>query len=400
MNKKQFALSAAAFAVALALVSCEPLRGCAAEIGYDEQAGIYDYLDSGHTALFNIDFQLDEDEDGNRSKRVQIYALQNLALTEQFRIYDNIDFSIAPDTVTVSGSGTSGLYRSYKDNQIHAMTYTPPPTRSIKAPFSIPLYSSDEFSVSLNAISPTWIWSISPYYQVSNDRYGVTIYIDMYQGMYANPHYTVSDSMGYFNTYTYNSSGIAYSDSKFMCIGRNQIPTLTANSIASAMQYNSNDYIGGLGTEISLPSGTVDTGKPWEYYNNVLLPYIQQRFPDVPNLPDYLIFPDGYQEPEQPTTVPVVYPTMPGFDFALETNGTEPPSDVNYNIPDLPGKNIAVPSFDFTQINPAEVMAPVAGGLRGIWELIGMVLTEYGLFPYVGLAIFAAIVAWLLRLGK
>ena len=294
-----------AFAIFVGAITSCSSTVYAAEIDYSEQAGIQDFFDAYASNMAAIDFEFNSDADGNRSTRLQVYSLQKLAYTELFQIYDNMDFSAAPSSVSVSGSGTSGLYQSYQDNQIHAMFYTPPPTRSITPPFSIPLYSSDEFSVSLNGISPNWNWSISPYYSQANDRYGVSIYIDMYQGMYANPHYTVSDSMGYFNTFTYNSSGIAYNDSKFMCIGRAQIPTLTANTLVNAMRYNSNDYIGGVGASVALPSGTVDTITPWDYYNDVLLPDIINNY-DIDNIEEYLVFPDGY--------TPTVEPTEPNYE--------------------------------------------------------------------------------------
>lgn len=398
MNKRQFALSALAFVVALALVSCEPLRGSAAEIGYEEQAGIYDYLNAGTNGLINIDFRLDEDSDGNRSKRLQIYALQSGMLNTQTHIYDNMDFSIAPDTVSVSGTYSAGLYRSALDNQIHAVSLASPPALGeYGLSTSFTMATSDEFSLTVLLNS-----SDNPIRVVSRHFNDGSYFPNYYNGYtsfsIATFHGTIGlQSNSYFTGFTHSEYRYGEDGLGFTISNENYIPVNPRDMTFNLGQITN---LGGTGVSTSLPNDSVDTDKPWEYYNNVLLPYIEQNFSDVPNLPDYLIFPDGYDEPVQPTTVPVVYPTLPGFDYALETNGTEPSTDVNYSVPDMPGKDIAVPAFDFTQINPREVMAPVAGGLRGIWELIGMVLTEYGLFPYVGLAIFAAIVFALLRLGK
>ena len=52
------------------------------------------------------------------------------------------------------------------------------------------------------------------------------------------------------------------------------------------------------------------------------------------------------------------------------------------------------------RLTPAEIMAPVANGLTGLWSLVTGVLTEYNLFPYVAIAVLAAIVAGLMHLGK
>lgn len=401
MNKRQFALSAAAFIIALAFVSCEPLRGHAVVIGYDEQAGIYDYLSAGGQNLGAIDFRLDDDSDGNRSVRLQIYGLQSAMLSAQSQIYDNMDFSIAPSAVSVSGSSTSGLYTD-SSGTVKTLSIMPVSTGTI--------ISGDGFSYSIGFVDDNNVSrpvTCTP--SASGNRVSFTFATDYANRVFPNP-----TPSGFINgtpvtapdrSYWLNSEGwlskwgtLTFS----YMFSTNSIPSYTSTSPYNFTYFlsTSPNTVMGYAQQIELPPATVDTLTPWDYYNNILLPYIQDEFPDLPDLPDYLIFPDGYQEPEQPTTVPVEYPTLPGFDYALETNGTEPASDYNYNIPDLPGKDVAVPQFDFTQINPAEVMAPVADGLRGIWQLIAMVLTEYGLFPYVGLAIFAAIVLMLLHLGK
>lgn len=384
MNKTQFALSAAAFIVALALVSCEPLRGCAVEIGYEEQAGIDDYLSTYGENQHAIEIDYRVDEDGNRDAHVAILALQRVALNEQTKIYDNMDFSIAPSSVSVSGSGSYGYYKTTLDSDIHFGTWTLGTQN---------LFVSD----SINLIIDT----TNSGYTVSNMRFRsyVTttnvLVFNILSPSGSDGQFSIYDSSGYMARSQSTTGGDFYPAS---LNSNNAVPTIPAG--ASIDVYSAYGAMTKGSPLLTLPSGDVDTSRPWDYYNNVLLPYIENNYGDVVDYRDFLVFPDGYQPPAQPTTVPVVRPTLPGFDFALETNGTEPPSDVNYNIPDLPGKDIAVPAFDFTQINPREVMAPVAGGLRGIWELVGNVLTEYNLFPYVGIAVFAAIVFALLRLGK
>lgn len=410
MNKKQFALSAAAFIVALALVSCEPLRGHAVEISYEEQAGINDYLSAGNTALFTIDFRLDEDTDGNRSKRLQIYGLQSAMLNSQTQIYDSMDFSVAPSSVSVSGSGASGVFY---DNQhaLHGGTVLQ------GSSMSGTLFISDLFTITYGFYSnqtdlfDSSLYTCSPYSYssgASGDTGVQCVPNDPHSSFY--PYRRTFATSSYLTTLSgsfYNGNVSSATVAVPRYLDNSYPPTILPNTnvcgiCAGSVYGGSSGYTKLLGysVNVTLPTATTDTKTPWDYYNNTLIPYMIEQFPDVTNIEQYFIFPGGYEVPDQPTTVPVEYPTLPGFDYALETNGTEPASDYNYNIPDLPGKDVAVPQFDFTQINPAEVMAPVAQGLRGIWQLISMVLTEYGLFPYVGLAVFSAIVLMLLHLGK
>lgn len=382
MNKKQFALSALAFVVALAVVSCEPLRGCAADIGYAEQAGIYDYLNAGNSALVNIDFQLDEDEDGNRSKRLQIYALQSGMLATQTQIYDNMDFSIAPSTVSVSGSFGTGFYKISGSDAVKTATVRYYDGLSVSDARDVPLVTAPDFNI---------------YVRCTGDDTVVISSANMWSGQ--GVQFSCSGAWWAQSLICESSTLSGWTSSignPLNYLTGGSIPTFSG-SVPEPLYSSYANAICGLLEDVELPPYTVDTTTPWDYYNEVLLPQLEE---DFPGFEEYFIFPDGYTPSEPPPQIPTEYPTMPGFDFALETNGTEPPSDVNYNLPDLPGKDVSVPVFDFTSINPAEVMAPVANGLKGIWQLVGMVLTEYGLFPYVGLAIFAAIMLMLLRLGK
>lgn len=391
MNKnKRFFLSVLAFSVALAVVSCKPLTGRAVEIDAGEQFGIYDYLDASGQNLNAIDFRLDSDEDGNRSVRLQIFGLQQLALLTQTSIYDNMDFSIAPDSVTVSGSASVGFY--IHNGERKTCTVFPPP---IGQTFTSGQYFTVAQSEDFQVVCRLDEWQGNPRnYSLDNTKihvtpdFGQVYYVDLKNSTFFKE----------AGTTLYQSVSFGW----FRDVASYPIPTFSDNSNIplSRFCYTSGSYdevFCGQGASVSLPSGSSDTSRPWDYYNNTLLPYLRQTYPTYTQ---YFIFPDGYNPLNQPTTVPVEYPTLPGFDYALETNGTEPPTEFNYNIPDLPGKNIAVPSFDFTQINPAEIMAPVANGLTGLWSLITGILTEYNLFPYVAIAVLAAIVAGLMHLGK
>ena len=74
--------------------------------------------------------------------------------------------------------------------------------------------------------------------------------------------------------------------------------------------FNGYKFFLGSTISVSLPSDTVTVSKPWEYYNNILLPYLRNSVYnslssniDVTQL---LVFPDGYypQDPIEPPTLP------------------------------------------------------------------------------------------------
>ena len=389
MKNRRLFLSSLAFIIALAVVSCRPVSASAAEISVGEQTQIYEYLDTSHDGLINIDFQLDENSDGNRSTRLKIYALQQFAFTEQTNFYDNLDFSVAPDSVTVSGGGGVALYKSHIDNGIHSVRMYNISGQG--SSLSKPFIASDEFIV---------------YWNFSN-RYGsncIFVPVSGYYGCQMSPYYsggrvTFSCPSGYFSSSTLQVASGYDNASRWIIY-----PGTTPGAISDiqtnfySLSVGNDQPCGYEGQIVVLPSASVPTSSPWDYYNNNLLPYIWNTYGH--DFDEILVFPEGYEPPAQPTTVPVDYPTMPGFNYALETNGTEPASDYAYNLPELPTKEIAVPQFDFTSINPAEVMSPITSGLSGIWALITGVCTEFSLFPYVGIAVLCAIVALLMRLGK
>lgn len=374
MKHGYFAIFGCACLLGLALISCDPVG--AAEIGVDDQTGIYDYLDTGAQNLQQIDFSLDFDEDGNRSVRLKIYGLQKLAFSEQTAFYDNLDFGSAPDTTTVSGSAASGLY-----------TYN-----GAVQPVSVSVFSSSGSKIVCSAPDFTMRYIIPDgatcsVFQSENS----TSYL--YNCFAATSDFPGSEfrCSGIFSGY---STQIFQNISNQLAISKTAIPTLSPGNISR----NSYTLIGGLGVNFSLPSGTVDTSKPWDYYNNVLLPYMEEEFPGYD---DYFVFPDGYNPPEPPPQVPTEFPTLPGYDFDIQPNGTLPADAGNtaYDMPDVPVKVVPVPSFDLTKINPAEIISPFASGLQGIWALISDTLVSFDLLPVVSLCFLVLIITAFLALG-
>lgn len=379
MKHGYFAVFGCACLLGLALISCDPVG--AVEIGVDDQTGIYDYLDSGAQNLQQIDFSLDSDEDGNRSVRLKIYGLQKLALYEQSGIYDNMDFSAAPDSVTVSGSGRSGIYIDDSGYYQPCTLYTV----SGSLLQSKTLCSSPDFTVVLQSDSDiNYTFKSDPGFQ------GVAYWLAYnYTGRtYRN---TTGTRSGSYSEPNYGGSYV--SGLGVQINTTNQLPHL------SSMDFTASSVtVCGSAQNISLPTGTIDTQNPWDYYNNVLLPYMEEEFP---GFDDYFVFPDGYTPPEPPPQVPTEFPTLPGYDFDIQPVGTLPAGAENaaYDMPDVPVKVVPVPSFDLTKINPAEIIAPFANGLQGIWALITDTLVSYDLLPVVSLCFLVLIITAFLALG-
>lgn len=385
MKHGYFAAIGCACLLGLALISCDPVG--AVEIGVDDQTGIYDYLDTGAQNLQQIDFSLDSDEDGNRSVRLKIYGLQKLAISEQSGIYENMDFSAAPDTVMVSGAGVSGLY-VYHDELKSGIISLPSPNRSGAFTF----FSSSDMTLTVipsNATN-TWTsssaqgsatWSIGFGVLQSASDISLVSSNTTLQSNFVVPS-RVAPSVRFRSPLTQNTPPI-WSPGSFVADGSGSLP---------------NQTLIGLGEDLSLPVGNVGSSEPWNYYNDVLLPYMEEEFP---GFDEYFIFPDGYNPPEPPPQVPTEFPTLPGYDFDIQPNGTLPADAGNtaYDMPDVPIKVVPVPSFDLTKINPAEIIAPFASGLQGIWALISDTLVSFDLLPVVSLCFLVLIITAFLALG-
>lgn len=385
MKHGYFAVFGFVCLAAFALISCEPVNAYAVEIGVDEQTGIYDYLDSGAQNLQQIDFSLDSDEDGNRSIRLKIYGLQKLALSEQFGIYDNMDFSIAPGSVTVSGGGGCGICQKPNDPEYYTVIFhNGSPVLAESSFFRLVVSSSNNS----NSFSTPSFGSIS-------NVYGATV-----SGLKRYDTINCTDSLGYFSD---TFSDIAYaggSMSVYCSFSTSGIPILQPQAVSHFLSSSPTVYraLAGLSENITLPSGSVDSSRPWEYYNNTLLPYMEEEFP---GFDEYFIFPDGYFPSEPPPQVPTEIPTLPGYDFDIQPNGTLPADAENtaYDMPDVPVKVVPVPSFDLTMINPAEIIAPFSAGLQAIWALITDILVSFDLLPVVSLCFLVLIITAFLALG-
>lgn len=380
-----------AFMVGASFVACciQPMTAKGIEISYDEQAGIQDYLQAGKQGLLNIDFQLDEDEDGNRSTRLSIYGLQQATFSEQFKIYDDMDFSIAPASFTMGGSFSSAMYRLSTDGKLYPVTVMP--VVGGKYPWIAATSQHFNISISLsNYLAQGDFPSVTSYVQYGVN--GSTRTGFYFSGSGQNRHIFMTDKSGFFQNYEQQTGGCYF-----------YISSTTIPIFSQGQRLNFTGTIGGYGVNIDLPQSDVPTLSPWDYYNDVLLPYIRQNY-NITNIEDYFVFPDGYNPDSQPktTTIPIIYPTAPVFDQGLDESGTQPTGieSINYELPQLETKTVGIPAFDLTSLNPNQVMQPLSNGLAGLWALVTDLLNTFELFPLVSLALLVGVIGGLLLLGR
>lgn len=153
------------------------------------------------------------------------------------------------------------------------------------------------------------------------------------------------------------------------------IPTLSAGVGLGYV-----NTVGGANTNIVFPTGTVSKAEPWGYFNDTLVPYLQETYPDIP--PEYLppvYVPDTPYEP--------IYPT----DFV-----TGVPKDwtiTNPQLPSIPDLDFQIPTADFESLD----VSPIRQNLSGVgfwWDLLETVLDTTAFkglflaFAIIGLAIF------------
>lgn len=308
----------------------DPLPASAVEIGAGGEAQIEEYLDTAGENLGALDFQFNSDQDGNRNIRVKIFGLQQLAFTAQSGFYGGLDFSAAPDTMTVSGGGGVGFYR-------HNQNSEPLPATVFSCRPGEIMAQSEEFSItvrygieSMNADCVPYSDSVSAGFKYTGSGYySPVIY---------------HDSMGFLSDIS-QSYSIFTNDVRAYTFSQNNIPIVTPGTRCDLVSF-------GSGSSLTLPPGTVDSSRPWDYYNNVLLPYMEQEFP---GFDEYFVFPDGYfpQEPTEPITIPFLEPTSPNWDIIGGEIGTNPPGadDAVYDVSDPGQLGLPLPDPGFDKIH-------------------------------------------------
>lgn len=258
-----------------------------------------EYLSAYGQNLNGIDFQLSNDEDGNRNVRLKIFGMQQALLEDQTNIFNSIDWGSPPEAVDISYSGLTALY------------YNP---ENVVKPVSLHLVENKNYKGNNIFISSPEFNFIFDYSGDGSDTYSFYYYNtdgnNINYDFNFNAFYTGSARYGFqtlnnlYTSYIRNFSAPA-SMSQTYIIHTDHIPKFNGVGTLSG-----NIVVGGLGQQTNLITDIIDTNTPWEYYNDTFLPYIHENYGY--DYDEYLVFPDGYQLPVVPTEPPMIPPIVDG----------------------------------------------------------------------------------------
>lgn len=327
---------------------------------------------------------------------LKVLAMQEIALHAMNSDYDG-DNVPSGDTIIISGSTYAGYYR-YHNELNPCFVYPVPKGQDFNSGQHYTIASAPDFQVDLvfnkhNDSDRFYSVNNSSQIRVTPD-FGSFTYTDvMNSGFFAD------SSVNFYQT---NSTGWYTNTSTY------PIPTYSDGSNSPLWKYcytNSSlqAYFCGGATETTIPEAEVDSEKPWDYYNNHLLPEIYNDFPDVDVT--YICFPDGYQheDPVEPPSLPsggigvqnnwnfnigvnIIYPTdsdgQPVTDASGETvteteiiTDTRPTDAVyNFQIPTLTPLETQVAT-----IPPYRVPAEYAGYMGDVFSSITTFIDDAGL---------------------
>lgn len=233
-------------------------------------------------------------------QRMQAYALQQLALTSPalYDIYHYADLAIQgiptdyfdnPSEISISGSGMGAYYYNSSGNLNVSFLYLTDWTSStgehilVNAPdFTFKFISTGEDTAEYK------------FYQNG------TNYPFIFSAIYTGDLTLICDYPD--NTYTDYSQLYTspVSVSETFHVYSNEIPTIA--------YFGNRPFrdavIGGLGETVVMPVANVESDRPYDYYNNTLLPYIRQNLPSVTDVD--IVFPNGWHpaDPVEPSTMP------------------------------------------------------------------------------------------------
>lgn len=286
----------------------------------------------------------------------QNYALQDMYYQRLLAIYQNLADLIdqGKTDFEMSASGGYGFYRIVSYGDLYLVTI-----QSGNRADSV-IATSQHFTIHAKLFrkyDPDFSIPVRPRYSdttsevragVIGDETGYTYTIRMY------------DSTGYLNPYQADVGGAGLSlDVRVnKSTSEDSIPVISQGSNLS-----SSYYVGALAASGALTTDAVDIENPWDYYNNVLKPHLDDTLRDS-TLPDeqknkLYVFPHGY-DPSAPT------------DEGIDDNerGT------GENLPDLNRiRSIGAGGFMSYYLLSMSGLLDIDAGLRNapstFWEAIG-----------------------------
>lgn len=227
----------------------------------------------------------------------QSYALQDMYYQRLLSIYQKLAELIdqGETDFEMSASGGYGFYRIVSDGDLYLVTI-----QSGNSADSV-IATSQHFTIHAKMFrkyDPDFSIPVRPRYSDNSSevRAGVS-------GAESGWNYIIRmyDSTGYLNPYQADvgGAGLSLEVRVSKSTEDSSIPVISQGSNLSASY-----YVGGLANSGALTTDTVDIENPWDYYNNVLKPHLDDTLRDS-TLPDeqknkLYVFPNGY-DPSAPT---------------------------------------------------------------------------------------------------
>lgn len=299
------------------------------------------------------------------------------------------------ETFSLDMSGSVAFYRVQGDDTLYTVNVYP--VKNASYPYTAVVSNHFNISISLSnyLASGSFPTRISYTDIINGDPYTGF----RFTGSGSNRNIYFSDKSGFFLDHYTQTYGFGAG------LSTSSIPILTPGASPSISGF----IYGGFPSSVDLPEGTINTDQPWNYYNDVLLPYLKITYPNVDI--DYFVFPNGYNpsinsDPTEPGTMPsggisigsnnnididinVYYPTdesgQPITDESGETV-TETyyvtdttPTDVVYKftIPTLPNLD------RYSDTLPPMNLAQFESGINFIFSVADGIFTDTGFLPVI-----------------
>lgn len=344
----------------------------------------------------------------------ELMTLYNAANYAEGEAQEWIDWYNSHQTITVSGSSSSGFY---KDNtgDIKIISISPVASGLI--------ISGDGFSFNMDFIDAD---------SNNNNHSNDISCASSVSGNVVTFRYTTTNSIGRNipNPTPYgslNGSPVTVPSKSYWIssemwlnkfsplslryqVNSSSIPVFSGSSydFTYFLSWSSNSVMG-YSQSYDLVSTTIDSSDPWNIYNTVL-PQIKQQCPDVTN--NYYIFNNGYTpavpptEPTEPPLFPFTQPWQNDFVYpqtetsvsiinptATNDSGTTYTETTIVEVPVTETSSSYVPVYGFnvpllpnletvTATLPADTVPPeTAQKITDLWAFVKWILDESGMFP-------------------
>lgn len=324
------------------------------------------------------------------------------------------DWENLPSSVTISGGACGAFYQSHIDRNIHFVNYGA--FSGSGASFSYPWISSDEFTIYFNYTNR---YNTDSYFVATQNSFGSGTALTPYV---SGGRVTFSATGGYFTSGNLAVASGYDNASNWLLSPDSGVSISDIKTNFYSLSVGNPQKCGFNGTTAVLPTdNNVDPREIYDYYNDVIIPFIQQDSGDT-DISPYLFIPYWVTpDPPEPPTFPnggiqiggnydidinIYVPTDASGQPVTDSQGETVietayitdtrPEDGNYKflMPTMETLNIPEGSL------PSPDLAPFSSGLAFIWNACYNILNGTGFMPVVIVCLSLALFGYILwKLG-